>query len=207
MACQKRAAPRPRCTAASGANRTFGRIGMSQKGPRTDIAPIKYRYLSGSLAAVGEAAVAIECETEMRCQRSDGRALLRIRIGIRCGTDMIRNPAVIVAIPWQHRCSQCIALAVAQREEKWHLSLYMGLEAAVALDSVGPLRTPGPDCLSPARGGNISRLCGSSGVTHAPLRLLSRYETGSCRSARRKHTAFVRPAIAAILGRRACKAN
>jgi hypothetical protein len=35
-----------------------------------------------SLAAVGEAAVAIECETEMRSQRSDGRVLLRIRIGI-----------------------------------------------------------------------------------------------------------------------------
>ena len=33
---------------------------------RADIAPIKQRYLSGSLAAVGEAAVAIECETEMR---------------------------------------------------------------------------------------------------------------------------------------------
>ena len=30
-----------------------------------------------------------------------------------------------------------IALAVAQREEKWYLSLYMGLEAGVALDSVG----------------------------------------------------------------------
>jgi hypothetical protein len=42
-----------------------------------------------------------------------------------------------------------IALAVAQREEKWYLSLYMGLEAGVALDSVGPLRTPGPDCLLP----------------------------------------------------------
>src|SRR6266700_6705357 len=41
----------------------------------------KQRYLSGSLAAVGEAAVAIECETEMRSQRSDGRILLRIRIG------------------------------------------------------------------------------------------------------------------------------
>src|SRR6266568_4438104 len=48
---------------------------------RADIAPIKQRYLSGSLAAVGEAAVAIECETEMRSQRSDGRILLRIRIG------------------------------------------------------------------------------------------------------------------------------
>src|SRR6266567_9619666 len=40
----------------------------------------KQRYLSGSLAAVGEAAVAIECETEMRSQRSDGRVLLRIGI-------------------------------------------------------------------------------------------------------------------------------
>ena len=39
------------------------------------------------LTAVGEAAVAIECETEMRSQRSDGRVLLRIGIGIGCGND------------------------------------------------------------------------------------------------------------------------
>src|SRR6516162_10382873 len=42
--------------------------------------PIKQRYLSGSLAAVGEAAGAIECETKMRSKRSDGRVVLRIRI-------------------------------------------------------------------------------------------------------------------------------
>jgi len=36
------------------------------KKPRADIAPIKQRYSSGSLAAVGEAAVAIEFETKMR---------------------------------------------------------------------------------------------------------------------------------------------
>jgi len=30
----------------------------------------------------GEAAVAIECETEMRSQRSDGRVLLRIRTAL-----------------------------------------------------------------------------------------------------------------------------
>src|SRR5215469_4481351 len=112
-------------------------------------APVKQRYLSGSLAAVGEAAVAIECETEMRSQRSDGRVVLRIRIGIGCGNDDDPEPAAIVATWWQHRCSQCIALAVAQREEKRHLSLYMGLEADVALDRVGPLRTPGLDCLLP----------------------------------------------------------
>ena len=40
--------------------------GHRRFGPWADIAPIKQRYLSGSLAAVGEAAVAIECETEMR---------------------------------------------------------------------------------------------------------------------------------------------
>jgi hypothetical protein len=99
---------------------------------------------------------------------------------------------VIVATRWQHRCSQCIALAlaVAQREEKWHLSLYMGLEAGVALDSWWASPDARTGLPSPARGGNISRLCGSSGVNHAPLRLLSRYETKSCRSARRKHTAF-----------------
>src|SRR5947207_11389476 len=107
------------------------------------------RCSSGSLAAVGKAAVAIECETEMRSQRSDGRFLLRIRIGIGCGNDDDPEPAAILATRWQHRCSQCIALPVAQREEKRHLSLYMGLEADVALDRVGPLRTPGLDCLLP----------------------------------------------------------
>jgi hypothetical protein len=66
----------------------------------------------------------------------------------------------------------------------------MGFEADVALDRVGPLRTPGLDWPSPARGRNISRLCGSSGATHAPLHLPSRYGTRSYPSARRKHTAF-----------------
>src|SRR6478672_11497011 len=103
----------------------------------------------GSLAAVREAAVAIECETEMRSQRSDGRVVLRIRIGIGCGNDDDPELVAILATRWQHRCSQCIALPVAQREEKRHLSLYMGLEADVALDRVGSLRTPGLDCLLP----------------------------------------------------------
>jgi hypothetical protein len=39
-----------------------------------------------SLAAVGEAAVAIECDTEMRSQRGDGRVLLRIGIGLDAAT-------------------------------------------------------------------------------------------------------------------------
>src|SRR5207247_4934036 len=85
----------------------------------------------------------------MRSQRSDGRFLLRIRIGIGCGNDDDPEPAAMLATRWQHRCSQCITLPVAQREEKRHLSLYMGLEADVALDRVGPLRTPGLDCLLP----------------------------------------------------------
>src|SRR5260370_5322844 len=102
-----------------------------------------------SLAAVGEAAVAIECETEMRSQRSDGRVLLRIRIGIGCGNDDDAEPAAILATRRQHRCSQRIALPVAQREEKRHLSLYMGFAADVALDRVGALRPPGLDCLLP----------------------------------------------------------
>src|SRR5258706_1691930 len=84
--------------------------------------------------AVGEAAVAIECETEMRSQRSDGRVLLRIGIGIGCGNDDDPEPAAVLATRRQHRRTQRIALPVAQREEKRHLSLYMGLEADVALD-------------------------------------------------------------------------
>src|SRR6185312_14756737 len=122
---------------------------MTRWSPELTFAPIKQRSLSGSLAAVGEAAVAIECETEMRSQRSDGRVLLRIRIGIGCCNDDDPEPAAILATRRQHRCSQCIALPVAQREEKRHLALYMGLEADVALDRVGSLRTPRLDCLLP----------------------------------------------------------
>src|SRR5258708_30206107 len=65
-----------------------------------------------SLAAVGEAAVAIECETEMRSQRSDGRVLLRIRIGIGCGNDDDAEHVSILATRPPHRCSQRIALSV-----------------------------------------------------------------------------------------------
>jgi hypothetical protein len=101
----------------------------------------------------------------MRSQRSDGRVVLRIRIGIGCGNDDDPEPAAILATRWQHRCSQCIALPVAQREEKRHLSLYMGLEADVALDRVGPFGASQTYCI------------------------------------------FAGPAIAAILGRRSCKAN
>src|SRR5207248_2490861 len=85
----------------------------------------------------------------MRSQRSDGRVLLRIRIGIGCGNDDDPESAAILATWRQHRCSQCIALPVAQREEKRHLSLYMGLEANVALDRVGPRRMPRLDCPLP----------------------------------------------------------
>src|SRR4051794_5825271 len=85
----------------------------------------------------------------MRSQCSDGRVLLRIRIGIGCGNDDAPEPGAVLATRWQHRCSQWIALPVAQREKKRHLSLYMGLEANVALDRVGPRRSPGLDCLLP----------------------------------------------------------
>src|SRR5512132_3847490 len=165
------------------------------------------RYLSGFLAAVREAAVAIECETEMRSQRSDSRVLLRIRIGIGCGNDDDPEPATILATRRQHRCSQCIALPVAQREEKRHLSLYMGLEADVALDRVGPLRTPGLDCLLPLAA-EIFLDC----VAHQ-ARLMRRFtfrlntEPGLTLRRVANILHFARPAIAAILGRRACKAN
>src|SRR6185437_4633941 len=180
---------------------------MTRWSPELTFAPIKQRYLSGSLAAVGEAAVAIECETEMRSQRSDSRALLRIRIGIGCGNDDDPEPAAIFATRWQHRCGQCIALSVAQRKEKRHLSLYMSLEADVALDRVGPLRTPGLDCLLPLAA-EIFLDC----VVHQK-RLMHRFtfrlDTEPGLTLRRVANIlhFARPAIAAILGRRACKAN
>src|SRR5260221_4919667 len=160
-----------------------------------------------SLAAVGEAAVAIECETEMRSQRSDGRVLLRIRIGIGCGNDDDAEPAAILATRRQHRCSQCIALPVAQREDKRHLSLYMCLEADVALDRVGPLRTPGLDCLLPlAAEIFLDRMAHQARLMR---RFTFRLDTEPGLTLRRVANIlhFARPAIAAILVRRACKAN
>ncbi|WP_349509713.1 transposase [Bradyrhizobium sp. Tv2a-2] len=53
----------------------------------------------------------------MRNLYSDGRVVLRIRIGIGCGNDDDPEPAAILATRWQHRCSQCIALHVAQRRK------------------------------------------------------------------------------------------
>src|SRR6476660_3741302 len=165
------------------------------------------RYGSGFLAAVREAAVAIEVETEMRSQRSDGRVLLRITIGIGWGNDDDPAPAAILATRWRQRCSQCIALPVAQREENRHLSLYMGLEADVALDRVGPLRTPGLDCLLPL----VAEIFLDCVVHQARLvrRFTFRLDTGPGLTLRRVANVlhFARPAIAAIVGRRACKAN
>src|SRR5712671_3024532 len=166
----------------------------------------KQRYLSGSLAAVGEAAVAIECETETRSQRSDGRVLLRIRISIGCGNDDDAEPAAILATRRQHRCSQRIALPVAQREEKRHLSLYMGFEADVALDCVGSLRTPGLDCLLPlAAKIFLDRMAHEARLMH---RFTFRLDTEPGLTVRRVANIlhFARPTIA-ILGRWAGKTN
>src|SRR5712671_4810448 len=138
---------------------------------------------------------------------SDGGILLRIRIGIGCGNDDDPEPAAILATRWQHRCSQCITLPVAQREEKRHLSLYMGLEADVALDRVGPLRMPGLDCLLPLAA-EIFLDC----VAHQP-RLMHRFtfrlDTEPSLTVRRVANIlhFARPAILEILGRWDCKAN
>src|SRR5258708_20197947 len=128
-------------------------------------------------------------------------------MGFDCGKDDDPNPAAILATRWQHRCSQCIALPVAQREEKRHLSLYMGLEADVALDRVGPLRTPGLDCLLPLAA-EIFLDC----VAHQ-ARLMRRFtfrldtEPPLTLPPFPHILHFARPAIATILGRRACKAN
>src|SRR6185295_6912906 len=116
----------------------------------------------------------------MRSQRGDSRVLLRIRIGIGCCNDDDPEPSAILATRRQHRCSQCIALPVAQRKEKRHLLLYMGLEADVALDRVGSLRTPGLDCL----------LLLAAKIFLDRMAHPSRYGTRPYRSARRKHTAF-----------------
>src|SRR5207237_9062986 len=96
---------------------------------------------------------------------------------------------------------------VTQREEKRHLSLYMGLEADVALDRIGLLRTPGLDCLL-SLAAEIFLDC----VAHQ-ARLLHRFtfrlDTEPGLTLRRVANIlhFAHPAIAAILGRRACKGN
>src|SRR6267378_7005093 len=121
---------------------------------------------------------------------------------------MIRNPprslppggsiAVASALP---------SLSRNVRKSGIHLSLYMGLEADVALDRVGPLRTPGLDCLLPLAA-EIFLDC----VAHQ-ARLMRRFtfrlDTEPGLTLRRVANIlhFARPAIAAILGRRACKAN
>src|SRR5262252_5745474 len=104
-------------------------------------------------------------------------------------------------------CSQCIAIAVTQREEKRHLSLYMSLEADVALDRVGPLRMPGLDCLLPLAA-EIFLDC----VAHQ-ARLMHRFtfrlDTEPGLTIRRVANIlhFARPAILEILGRWDGKAN
>src|SRR5258708_4661162 len=149
----------------------------------------------------------MEWSTKMRSWGSDGGILLGIRIGIGRANDDDPEPAAILATRWQHRCSQCIALPVAQREEKRHLSLYVSLEADVALDRVGPLRTPGLDCLLPLAA-EIFLDC----VAHQ-ARLMRRFtfrldtEPGPTLRRVANILHFAHPAIAAILGRRACKAN
>src|SRR5215475_4950961 len=143
----------------------------------------------------------------MGSQRSDGRVLPRIGIGIGCGNDDNPEPAAILATWRQHRCSQCIAIPVAQREEKRHLSLYMGLEADVALDRVGPLRMPGLDCLLPLAA-EIFLDCVAN-----QARLMHRFtfrlhsEPGLTRRRVANILDFARPAILEILGRWDCKAN
>src|SRR5258705_12644508 len=86
-------------------------------------------------------------------------------------------------------------------------SLYMGLEGGVALDGVGPLRTPGLDCLLPLAA-EIFLDC----VAHQ-ARLMRRFtfrldtEPGLTHRRVANILHFAHPAIAAIPGRRARKAN
>src|SRR4051812_3939041 len=83
----------------------------------------------------------------------------------------------------------------------------MGLEADIALDRVGPLRTPGLDRLLPLAA-EIFLDC----VAHQ-ARLMRRFtfRLDTDPGLPLRHVAnilhFARPATAAILGRRACKAN
>src|SRR5215475_5184738 len=88
---------------------------------------------------------------------------------------------------------------LTQREEKRHLSLYKGLEADVALDRVGPLLTPGLDCLLPLAA-KIFLDC----VAHQARRMhrfTFRLDTEPDLTVRRVANIlhFARPAIAAIL--------
>src|SRR5215467_5749248 len=83
----------------------------------------------------------------------------------------------------------------------------MGLEADVALDRVGPLRTPGLDCLLPlAAEIFLDRVAHQARLMH---RFTFRLDTEPGLTVRRVANIlhFARPAIPAILGRRARKAN
>src|SRR5262249_14241030 len=153
------------------------------------------------VGGVGEGGEAIEWETERGSQRRGGRVLPRIRIGIGCGNDDNPEPGAILATRRQHRCSQCIAIPVAQREEKRHFSLYMGLEADVALDRVGPFRMPGLDCLLPlAAAIFLDCVAHQARLMH---RFTFRLDTKPGLTVRRVANIlhFARPAILEILGR------
>src|SRR6476661_8538287 len=83
----------------------------------------------------------------------------------------------------------------------------MGLEADVALDRVGPLGTPGLDCLLPlAAELFLDCVAHQARLMH---RFTFRFDTEPGLTLRRVANIlhFARPAIAAILERRVCKAN
>src|SRR5882757_5402847 len=119
---------------------------------------------------------------------------------------IIRNPprslppggsiAVVSALP-----------SLSRNVRKSGIELYMGFEADVALDCVGSLRTPGLDCLLPlAAKIFLDRMAHQARLMH---RFTFRLDTEPGLTVRRVANIlhFARPAIPAILGRRACKTN
>src|SRR5215470_4491859 len=96
---------------------------------------------------------------------------------------------------------------LTQREEKRHLSLYKGLEADVALDRVGPLLTPGLDCLLPLAAKIFLDCVAHQARLMHPFTFRLDTEPGLTLRRVANILHFARPAIAAILGRRVCKAN
>src|SRR6478736_5808198 len=120
---------------------------------------------------------------------------------------MIRNPPRFLPPGGSIAVASALPSLSRNVRKSGNLSLYMGLKADVALDRVGPLRMPGLGCLLPLAA-EIFLNC----VAHQ-ARLMRRFtfrlDTEPGLTLRRVANIlhFARPAIAAILGRRPCKAN
>src|SRR6185437_16733672 len=95
---------------------------------------------SGSGSAIGIAALALQRDAEMRRQRTDRTALLRVGIVVRGADDDRAEAAIVMAFRRQHRRRQRVALVIAQCQEQRHGPLQMRVEPDLLLDEAARRR-------------------------------------------------------------------